>query len=110
MLLTTYDFLINKKDAPRFAAMNWAYLILDEGHRIKNAECQLSQALRSYKIQHRLLLTGTPVHNKLLELWSLLHFLVSGLLRPLVLPPLSIPELPPIWVQPGEAALVTEQI
>eukprot|EP00892_Ulva_mutabilis_P010151 jgi/Ulvmu1/7508/UM037_0052.1 len=79
VLLTTYDFLINKKDAPRFAAMRWTYLILDEGHRIKNTDCQLSQVLRTYKIQHRLLLTGTPVHNKLLELWSLLHFLMPDI-------------------------------
>lgn len=56
--------------------MKWSYLILDEGHRIKNADCQLSQMLQTYKIKHRLLLTGTPVHNKLQELWSLLHFLV----------------------------------
>jgi SNF2 family DNA or RNA helicase len=76
VILTSYEFIINKKDAQRMAALPWNYLILDEGHRIKNAECQLSKVLRTYKIKHKLLLTGTPLQNQLSELWALLNFLV----------------------------------
>jgi SNF2 family DNA or RNA helicase len=50
---------------------------LDEGHRIKNNGCKLNAALKSYKMKHKLLLTGTPVQNQLFELWSLLNFLVG---------------------------------
>lgn len=75
VLLTTYELLL--RDAPRLSATRWYYVILDEGHRIKNGECRLSHILRGYKTQHKLLLTGTPVQNKLAELWSLLNFLVG---------------------------------
>jgi SNF2 family DNA or RNA helicase len=78
VVLTSYEFLINKKDVARLSAQPWHYLILDEGHRIKNAECQLSRVLRTYKIRHKLLLTGTPLQNDLSELWSLLNFLVRA--------------------------------
>ena len=81
VVLTSYEFLINKKDAARLAALPWRYLVLDEGHRIKNADCQLSRALRTYKIAHKLLLTGTPLQNQLSELWSLLNFLVRACLE-----------------------------
>ena len=76
MVLTSYEFVINKNDAQRLADLQWRYLVLDEGHRIKNANCQLSRVLRTYKIAHKLLLTGTPLQNDLSELWSLLNFLV----------------------------------
>lgn len=79
VVLTTYEFLINKKDSPRLSAIKWHYLILDEGHRIKNADCQLSCIVRTFKIKHKLLLSGTPLQNQLSELWSLLNFLVHFL-------------------------------
>jgi dihydropteroate synthase len=76
IVVTSYEFLTNKKDSARLAGLKWHYLILDEGHRIKNADCQLSSIMRKYKIKHKLLLTGTPLQNQLSELWSLLNFLV----------------------------------
>jgi SNF2 family DNA or RNA helicase len=82
VLLTTYELLL--RDAPRLHAIKWHYIILDEGHRIKNGECRLSNILRSYKTKHKLLLTGTPVQNKLSELWSLLNFLVGTVRSELV--------------------------
>lgn len=54
----------------------WQYLIIDEAHRIKNEHSKLSNVVRQYKVQHRLLITGTPLQNNLHELWALLNFLL----------------------------------
>ena len=51
-------------------------MVLDEGHRIKNAEAQVSQAVRKIHCESRVILTGTPLANNLVEMWSLLNFLV----------------------------------
>ncbi|KAH9457613.1 hypothetical protein Pst134EB_009928 [Puccinia striiformis f. sp. tritici] len=59
-----------------FKHRSWGYIILDEGHRIKNHEALLSQSLQSLKSTHRLILTGTPVQNNLIELWCLFHWLL----------------------------------
>ena len=64
VVLTTYSFLMSQRDRPRLAAVKWSYIVLDEGHRLKNAACKLNAELRLYKTDHRLLLTGTPVQNK----------------------------------------------
>ena len=53
----------------------WRYLVIDEGHVIKNDASQISQAVRRFHFQHALLLTGTPLQNNLHELWALLNFL-----------------------------------
>ena len=52
----------------------FTYLIVDEGHRLKNHRCTLLQSLKKLKAQNRLLLSGTPIQNNLDELWSLLNF------------------------------------
>jgi len=52
----------------------WQYIILDEGHRIKNRNCKLVKELKNLQSVSRLLLTGTPIQNTLEELWSLLNF------------------------------------
>ncbi len=54
----------------------WEYLIVDEAHKLKNEESQISQRLRQLDSRYRLLLTGTPLQNNLHELWSLLNFLL----------------------------------
>lgn len=54
----------------------WNYLIVDEGHRIKNLNCRLVQELKMLPTDNKLLLTGTPLQNNLAELWSLLNFLL----------------------------------
>lgn len=54
----------------------WEYLIVDEAHKIKNEESQISKKLRQLDTSHRLLLTGTPLQNNLHELWALLNFLL----------------------------------
>jgi hypothetical protein len=77
--LTTYECLMGKADRPRLASFSWSYIIVDEGHRLKNAACKLNGELRMYKADHRLLLTGTPLQNSLDELWALLNFLMPQL-------------------------------
>jgi len=75
VVLTQYEFISRKKDMAYLKKIDWNYIIIDEGHRIKNANSKLVTSLQTYKSKHRLLLTGTPLQNDLKELWSLLHFL-----------------------------------
>ncbi|KAH9329797.1 hypothetical protein KI387_001905, partial [Taxus chinensis] len=79
VLLTTYEYLMNKHDRPKLSKIQWHYIIIDEGHRIKNASCKLNAELRHYQSTHRLLLTGTPLQNNLEELWALLNFLLPNI-------------------------------
>jgi SNF2 family DNA or RNA helicase len=62
--------------------VRWKYMIIDEGHRMKNHHCKLTQILNTYYTSNnRLLLTGTPLQNKLPELWALLNFLLPSIFR-----------------------------
>ncbi|XP_050373563.1 chromatin structure-remodeling complex protein SYD [Argentina anserina] len=79
VLLTTYEYLMNKHDRPKLSKIHWHYIIIDEGHRIKNASCKLNADLKHYQSSHRLLLTGTPLQNNLEELWALLNFLLPNI-------------------------------
>ena len=62
------------------AAVRWLAVILDEGQYIKNPNSQTAQMARALKAQHRLILTGTPIENRLLDLWSLMAFAMPGVL------------------------------
>lgn len=80
VLLTTYEYVI--KDKSVLAKIKWNYCIIDEGHRMKNHHCKLTQVLNThYMVPHRLLLTGTPLQNKLPELWALLNFLLPSIFK-----------------------------
>uniref|UniRef100_A0A0K8SSK2 ATP-dependent helicase brm n=1 Tax=Lygus hesperus TaxID=30085 RepID=A0A0K8SSK2_LYGHE len=80
VLLTTYEYVI--KDKSVLAKIHWKYMIIDEGHRMKNHHCKLTQVLNThYLAPHRLLLTGTPLQNKLPELWALLNFLLPSIFK-----------------------------
>lgn len=57
----------------------WKFLVIDEGHRIKNLNCRLVKELKQLSTANRLLLTGTPLQNSLQELWSLLNFLLPNI-------------------------------
>ncbi|KAM6545390.1 hypothetical protein CsatB_026126 [Cannabis sativa] len=74
VLITHYDLIM--RDKTFLKKIPWCYLIVDEGHRLKNHECALAQTLAGYDMRRRLLLTGTPIQNSLQELWSLLNFLL----------------------------------
>ncbi|CAF93049.1 unnamed protein product, partial [Tetraodon nigroviridis] len=80
VLLTTYEYII--KDKQVLAKLRWKYMIVDEGHRMKNHHCKLTQVLNThYLAPRRLLLTGTPLQNKLPELWALLNFLLPTIFK-----------------------------
>ncbi|CAN0023960.1 unnamed protein product, partial [Choristocarpus tenellus] len=59
----------------------WYHFILDEAQNIKNFKSQRWQTLLTFNSQRRLLLTGTPLQNSLMELWSLMHFLMPHVFR-----------------------------
>ncbi|CAL8391182.1 unnamed protein product [Arctogadus glacialis] len=74
VVITSFEIaMFDRKVLQRF---QWKYLIVDEGHRIKNLNCRLVQELKLLPSDNKLLLTGTPLQNNLSELWSLLNFLL----------------------------------
>ncbi|KGK40063.1 hypothetical protein CAS74_003096 [Pichia kudriavzevii] len=74
VVVTSYE--ISLIDFPYLKNISWSYLVVDEGHRLKNANCMLFSKLKSLNVSNRLLLTGTPLQNNLAELWSLLNFIL----------------------------------
>lgn len=73
ILLTTFEYII--KDRNLLSKVKWVHMIIDEGHRMKNAQSKLSETLtHHYHSDYRLILTGTPLQNNLPELWALLNF------------------------------------
>ena len=81
VLLTTYEYIM--RDRAILSKVPWKYLITDEGHRMKNHHCKLTQILNTYycNAPHRLLLTGTPLQNNLPELWALLNFILPTIFK-----------------------------
>ncbi|KAJ5745304.1 hypothetical protein N7520_010486 [Penicillium odoratum] len=80
VLLTTYEYII--KDRPILSKIKWTHMIVDEGHRMKNANSKLSSTLSSYYTsRYRLILTGTPLQNNLPELWALLNFVLPNIFK-----------------------------
>lgn len=78
VLLVSYQML--QQDAAAFAHIEWATLILDEAQAIKNANAKRSQAVFDLKASFRLALSGTPIENRLAELWSIMRACNPGLL------------------------------
>ncbi|KAL8195695.1 hypothetical protein R6Q57_025448 [Mikania cordata] len=78
VIVTSYDVI--RKDIDDLKQLLWNYCILDEGHIIKNAKSKITGAVKQLKAQHRLILSGTPIQNNVLELWSLFDFLMPGFL------------------------------
>ena len=74
VVCTSYEICMN--DRKFLANYQWRYIIVDEGHRLKNMNCKLIKELLTYNSANRLLITGTPLQNNIAELWSLLHFLL----------------------------------
>jgi non-specific serine/threonine protein kinase len=81
LVLTTYALAARDRD--ELASVEWGRVVLDEAQNVKNAAARQSQAVRAFRTPRRIALTGTPVENRLAELWSILDFLNPGLLGPL---------------------------
>lgn len=78
LIIASYDIV--RKDIQFFNSIKWNYVILDEGHVIKNGKTRTSSAIKQLIASHRLILSGTPIQNNVLELWSLFDFLMPGFL------------------------------
>lgn len=75
VMLTTYEYVIRER--PLLSRFFYSHMIIDEGHRMKNANSKLSITLKQYyRTKNRLILTGTPLQNNLPELWALLNFVL----------------------------------
>ncbi|KAI0549232.1 SNF2 family N-terminal domain-containing protein [Xylaria curta] len=74
VVCTSYEMVL--RDHAALSKIDWAFIVVDEGHRMKNADAKLFRELQQFKSATRLLITGTPLQNNLKELWSLLHFLM----------------------------------
>uniref|UniRef100_A0A4W5KN59 Chromodomain helicase DNA binding protein 3 n=1 Tax=Hucho hucho TaxID=62062 RepID=A0A4W5KN59_9TELE len=76
VLLTSYELVTI--DQTSLKSIDWACLVVDEAHRLKNNQSKFFRRLNDYKIDHKLLLTGTPLQNNLEELFHLLNFLTPN--------------------------------
>ncbi|KAG7287535.1 hypothetical protein NEMBOFW57_007047 [Staphylotrichum longicolle] len=79
VVCTSYEMVL--KDRAALSKINWEFIIIDEGHRMKNFDSKLFRELKSFTSATRLLITGTPLQNNLKELWSLLNFLLPKIFR-----------------------------
>ena len=78
VIVTSYDTI--RTDNELFVARRWDWMVLDEGHTIRNAASKTTQAVKRVQASHRLVLTGTPIQNSVVELWSIFDFLMPGFL------------------------------
>lgn len=72
-LITTYEVILQEIEL--LSQFDWRTCIIDEAHRLKNKNCKLSEGLKYLDLEHKVLLTGTPLQNNVEELFSLLNFL-----------------------------------
>jgi len=77
--ITSYQLVL--QDARLFKRKRWNVLVLDEAHNIKNFKSQRWQTLLHFRTHRRLLLTGTPLQNSVMELWALMHFLMPNIFQ-----------------------------
>jgi SNF2 family DNA or RNA helicase len=78
LVITTYSLVL--RDVEFLSRMHWGRVVLDEAQNTKNSGAAQTQAVRSLKAGHRIALTGTPVENRLSEVWSIMEFLNPGIL------------------------------
>ncbi len=78
ILLTTYPLIVRDKE--KFDKEKFLYIILDEAQKIKNPKTKMTMSIKTFKSEHRLALSGTPIENHLGELWSIFSFLMPGFL------------------------------
>ncbi|EEP71040.1 non-specific serine/threonine protein kinase [Micromonospora sp. ATCC 39149] len=80
LVLTTYS--VAARDAVDLAGIDWHRVVVDEAQAIKNASTRQAEAVRALPARHRIAVTGTPVENRLADLWSIMQFANPGLLGP----------------------------
>lgn len=78
ILITSYDLL--RRDIAEYAGCRFACMVLDEAQYIKNHATKVAKVVKQVNAAHRFALTGTPIENRLSELWSIFDFLMPGLL------------------------------
>jgi superfamily II DNA or RNA helicase len=78
LVITSYALI--RRDAERYRELEFDTLVLDEAQHIKNRQTQNAQAVKAVRAGHRLVLTGTPMENSVLDLWSIMDFLMPGYL------------------------------
>ncbi|GLU03662.1 hypothetical protein SLE2022_208500 [Rubroshorea leprosula] len=76
LLITTYEQL--RLLGGKLLDIEWGYAILDEGHRIRNPNADITLVCKQLQTVHRVIMTGSPIQNKLTELWSLFDFVFPG--------------------------------
>ena len=78
VLVTSYDYV--RRDIDLLASLSFGTVVLDEAHYIKNAKTQAARSVKRLSAKRRFALTGTPVENRLSDLWSIFDFLMPGVL------------------------------
>ncbi|MDB6023156.1 MAG: ywqA [Pedosphaera sp.] len=78
LVITSYALL--RRDLENYGGLEFDTVVLDEAQHIKNRQTQNAQAVKSIRSRHRLVLTGTPIENSVLDLWSIFDFLMPGYL------------------------------
>ena len=78
IVVTSYALI--RRDAEKYQGIEFDTVVLDEAQHIKNRQTQNAQAVKAVRAQHRLVLTGTPLENSVLDLWSIFDFLMPGYL------------------------------
>jgi uncharacterized Zn finger protein/superfamily II DNA or RNA helicase len=81
VILTSYG--VFRRDLKRFQTVDWRFFVIDEAQNIKNSDTAQTRAIKALKARHRIAMTGTPVENRLTELWNLFDFINPGYLSPL---------------------------
>ncbi|KAE8775632.1 DNA repair and recombination protein RAD26 [Hordeum vulgare] len=94
LLLTTYEQLRIIRE--KLLDIEWGYAVLDEGHRIRNPNAEVTLVCKQLQAVHRIIMTGAPIQNKLSELWPLFDFVFRGKLG--VLPVFETESSVPITV------------
>uniref|UniRef100_A0A5F7ZSL6 ERCC excision repair 6, chromatin remodeling factor n=1 Tax=Macaca mulatta TaxID=9544 RepID=A0A5F7ZSL6_MACMU len=91
ILITSYSYIrLMQDDISRY---DWHYVILDEGHKIRNPNAAVTLACKQFRTPHRIILSGSPMQNNLRELWSLFDFIFPGKLGtlPVFMEQFSVP-------------------
>ena len=76
IVISTYESVRIYKDL--LLPLEWGYVVLDEGHRIRNPDTHIAIVCKQLLTPHRLILTGAPLQNNLNDLWSLMDFIYPG--------------------------------